>query len=172
MKAPFDGPKEGKASLLAAVQDYREVIADKQAAGESPSLVVWAKLSDALQQLGALESGSTGSSRLNEAISIDARFLYPYDPVNASRDWFVLQNWMAKALLSVGERKSNLEIVCQAYARAIVAERGLAERADPDVLAAQYNALQVLESMKTRFGEQKSSDCQAAEREFVRQFGP
>jgi hypothetical protein len=172
MKAPFDGPKEGKASLLAAVQDYREVIADKQAAGESPSLVVWAKLADALQQLGALESGSTGNSRLNEAISIEARFLYPYDPAHASRDWFVLQNWMAKALFSVGERKSNIEIVCQAYTRAIVAERGLAARAEPDVLTAQYNALQILESMKTRFGLQKSSECQAAEREFVKQFGP
>ncbi len=169
----FEAPKEAEASLRMAIQEYREAIAEEQTTGDSPNLVVWAQLGNALRQLAARESGSMGTPMLVESVSIFARFLYPYDPAHASRDWFVLQGWMAKALLLLGERNNNLEMVCEAYARSIVAERGLAERRSPEVvLAAQNDALQILESMKTRFGEQKSRECQAAERAFVNHFGP
>ncbi len=172
-EAPFEAPKEAEASIRMAVQEYREAIADGETAGESPNVVVWAKLANALRQLAARVSGSTGTPMLLESVGIFGRFLYPYDPAHASRDWFVFQSWMAKTLLLLGERNNNFEMVCEAYTRSIVAERGLAERLSPEVLlAAQDDALQILESMKTRFGEQKSRECQAAERAFVKQFGP
>ena len=172
IEAPFVAPQESEASLLRAVQEYREVIADQQTAGEPPSLAVCAKLAYVLRELAARESGSMSTSRLVESVSILTRFLYPYAPAHASRDWFILQDSMAKSLFSLGQRNNNFKMLCEAYTRTIAAELGLAKRADSDALGAQGDALQILEYMKTKFGEQKSSECQAAEREFVKHFGP
>ena len=172
-EVPFEMPNEAESTLRSAVQEYREATAEERTAGEPPNLVVWGQLASALQQLAAHESGSAGTPLLVESVTILSQFLYPYDPVHASRDWFVLQSVMAKTLLLLGERTNNLEMICEAYTRMIVAERGLAGRDSPELLlSAQDDALQVFESMKTRFGEDESKQCQVAEREFVKQFGP
>ncbi len=160
-------------SLRSAIAEFREVISDQHAAGESPRLSDWGRLADALMVQGVLDGGQAGISSLAESVAICRNVLYPYDPEHASLDWFIMLALTAQSLESLAQRNVDYTMACKAFARSIIAERGYAKRAlFGDILLERDEALSILRSLKTKFGQQKTADCQAATREFLKVFGP
>jgi hypothetical protein len=166
---------DSDASLRSAIEEYRKVIAAQKAVGESPSLRDWGRLAQALKEEGVRDGGPAGISSLDESVAIYTNILYPYDPEHASLDWFLMQAFMAQSLSSLAQLNGDFVMACEAYARSIVAEHGCSMRSATffEILSARDEiVIPVLQSVKTKFGERKTADCQAATREFLKAFGP
>ena len=175
LSASFESGHEAIASLNEATKQSRQVIHDKQMLGDAPTLLDWATLATALSGLGTRDRGANGTDQLRQAIRIYSDALYPYVPMRASRDWFRVQEAMAMSLQSLAERERSSSMLCEAFTRSIAAEKGLAAAgASPyeEVIPARDQAHNIIGSLRTEFGDQTADECEVAEKEFLKAFGP
>ena len=175
LSAAFESGQETRASLSEAAKQSRRVIHDKQMVGDKPTLLDWSMLADALSGLGTRDPGPGGTDQLHQAVRIYSDALYPYVPIRASAEWFRVQWLMTVSLQLLAERERSPVMLCEAFTRSIAAEKGLAAAgASPyeEVIPARDQAHNIIGSLRTEFGDQTVDECEVAEKEFLKAFGP